>query len=87
MCNRQQTQKNPLKEKQGPSVSLQYYIPKPIISSTSVAFFNVQVLCFPYCSEDVIHSLLLLPFTNTAVRQDLSLSETLHGNVVINGTN
>lgn len=40
------------KNTQGPLVPLPYYTPTPTVLSTSVAFFNVRVLSFPYCSED-----------------------------------
>lgn len=83
MCNRQQIHKNLLwKQTRGPLVPLQYFTPTPTVLSASVAFLNVQVLRFPYCSEDVIHSTLFDSSTTTAVKHDPSLSGTLHGKVM-----
>lgn len=79
MCNRHNKNEGTFFEKQaqGPLVPLQYYTPTPVLS-TSVAFFNVQVLCFPYCSEDIIHSITFL-LVNSAVSPALSLPKMLHG--------
>lgn len=73
MCNRQQQKNTVLK-----------CLYPPTSTSTSVAFFNVRVLCFRYYYEYIIHSILLL--ANSAIRLALLLLEMLHGHVLINGS-